>query len=81
MGFGDVKLAAMFGALLGAPLSLLTIFLAAFGGSIVGAALIARGRGGMKTALPFGVFLAPAAMIAWVWGDGWLAAYARLLHR
>ncbi len=80
MGFGDVKLAAMFGALLGPVLALATIFLAAFAGSIVGAILMARGRGGMKTALPFGVFLAPAAMIVWLWGDGWVAAYLRLLH-
>ena len=80
MGFGDVKLAAMFGALLGAPLTLFTIFLAAFAGSIVGVTLMARGRGGMKTALPFGVFLAPAAMVAWLWGDGWMAAYLRLLR-
>jgi leader peptidase (prepilin peptidase)/N-methyltransferase len=80
MGFGDVKLGAMFGALLGGPLSLVTIFLAAFAGSAVGLVMIARGRGGMKTALPFGLFLAPAAMIAYLWGGGWLAAYTRLLH-
>jgi leader peptidase (prepilin peptidase)/N-methyltransferase len=80
MGFGDVKLAAMFGALLGGPLTLLAIFLAAFAGSAVGLALILRGRGGMKTALPFGVFLAPAAMIAYLWGGPWVAAYARLLR-
>lgn len=80
MGFGDVKLAAMFGALLGPGLALLAILLAAFAGSLTGVAMMARGRGTMKTALPFGVFLAPAAMIAWVWGGPWLAAYARLLR-
>jgi leader peptidase (prepilin peptidase)/N-methyltransferase len=81
MGFGDVKLAAMFGALLGGPLSLLTILLAAFAGSIVGVVIMARGRGTMRTALPFGVFLAPAAMIAYLWGAGWVEAYTRLLRR
>ena len=80
MGFGDVKLAAMFGAVLGAPLTLLTIFLASAGGAIVGGILIARGRGGMKTALPFGVFLAPAAMIAFLWGDGWVHRYLSLFR-
>jgi len=80
MGFGDVKLAAMFGALLGAPLTLLAIFLAAFGGSLAGVTMMLRGRGGMKTALPFGVFLGPAAMIAYLWGQGWISAYLRLLH-
>jgi len=80
MGFGDVKLAGMLGALLGGPLTLLTIFLAALAGSVVGVTIMARGRGDMKTALPFGVFLAPAAMVAWLWGDGWMAAYLHLLR-
>lgn len=81
MGFGDVKLAAMFGALLGPAGTLFTIFLAAFAGSLVGVTLMARGRGGMRTALPFGVFLAPAAMVAWLWGAPIIAAYVALLHR
>ncbi len=79
MGFGDVKLAAMFGALLGGPLALLTILLASFAGSIAGVALMSRGKGGMQTALPFGVFLAPAAMIVWLWGDGWVGSFWRIL--
>jgi leader peptidase (prepilin peptidase)/N-methyltransferase len=81
MGFGDVKLAAMFGAVLGAPLTILAIFLGSFAGALVGAILMARGEGGMKTALPFGVFLAPAAMIAFLWGDGWLNAYFSLFPK
>ena len=80
MGFGDVKLAAMFGALLGAPLTLLAIFLAAFAGSTVGLVIMARGKGNMKTALLFGVFLAPAAMVSYLWGEPWITAYARLLR-
>lgn len=81
LGGGDIKLAAMFGALLGWPLTLVTLFLAALAGSLWGGWLIARGRGDGKTALPFGVLLAPAAMIAYLWGEGWLAAYVRLLGR
>jgi leader peptidase (prepilin peptidase)/N-methyltransferase len=80
MGFGDVKLAAMFGAVLGWKLALLTMFLAALGGSIWGGLLIARQQGGGKTALPFGSLLAPSAMIAFLWGDTWVAAYARLFR-
>jgi prepilin signal peptidase PulO-like enzyme (type II secretory pathway) len=80
MGFGDVKLAAMFGALLGTPLALLAILLAAFAGSVVGVTMMIRGRGTMKTALPFGVFLAPAAMVAYLWGARWVEAYTHLLR-
>ena len=81
MGGGDVKLAAMLGAVLGWPLTLLTIFLAAFAGSAWGAVLLARKKGDTMTALPFGTLLCPAAMIAWLWGDQWIAAYVSLLRR
>ncbi len=81
MGGGDVKLAAMFGAALGWKLTLVTLFLAALAGSAWGLALIASGRGSGKTALPFGTLLAPAAMLACLWGATWLEAYAQLLGR
>jgi leader peptidase (prepilin peptidase)/N-methyltransferase len=81
LGGGDIKLAAMFGALLGWPLTLVTLFLAALAGTIWGGWLIARGQGSGKTALPFGVLLAPAAMVSCLWGGDWLAAYLRLLGR
>uniref|UniRef100_A0A832MNW7 Prepilin leader peptidase/N-methyltransferase n=1 Tax=Eiseniibacteriota bacterium TaxID=2212470 RepID=A0A832MNW7_UNCEI len=79
LGGGDIKLAAMFGAVLGWKLTLLTLFLAAFAGSVWGGVLMARGQGTGRTALPFGTMLAPAAMIAFLWGADWVNAYARLL--
>jgi leader peptidase (prepilin peptidase)/N-methyltransferase len=79
MGMGDVKLAAMLGAVLGWKLTLLALFLAAAAGSIWGGLLMAAGRGHARTALPFGTLLAPAAMVAFVWGGGWFSAYLRLL--
>lgn len=81
MGGGDIKLAAMFGALLGPMGAFLTITVAAFGGALVGALLMLRGRGGLRTELPFGTFLAPGAMAVFLWGDRWLAAYLDLLRR
>ncbi len=80
MGGGDIKLAAMFGAALGWKLTLLTLFLAALAGSLWGVSLIARRRGGAQTALPFGTLLAPAAMVALLWGDGWVRAYVGLFR-
>jgi prepilin signal peptidase PulO-like enzyme (type II secretory pathway) len=58
---------------------LLTLFLAALGGTLWGATLIVRREGGGKTALPFGTLLAPAAMVAFLWGEGWTSAYLRLM--
>ncbi len=81
MGGGDIKLAAMFGVVLGGPLTLFTIFLAAASGSVWGGLLALRGRANARTELPFGTLLSPAAMVALLWGDGILRAYLRLMHR
>jgi leader peptidase (prepilin peptidase)/N-methyltransferase len=81
LGGGDIKLAAMFGALLGPLGAFLTITLAAFVGALAGALLMARGRGGMRTELPFGTCLAPAAMAVFLWGDVAVQAYLSLVRR
>ena len=81
MGYGDVKLAAMFGVVLGAPLTFLTLLLAALAGSLWGLSLVMRGRGDGRTELPFGTLLAPAAMVAFLAGDPIVNFYLRLVHR
>jgi leader peptidase (prepilin peptidase)/N-methyltransferase len=75
LGMGDVKMLAMIGAFLGWQLTLVTLVLASFSGSVVGVGLIASGRGGMQAALPFGTFLAVGAVVAAVSGDTMLAWY------
>lgn len=80
MGGGDVKLAAMFGAVLGWQLTLVTLFLAALAGSLWGGWLMWRGRGDARTALPFGTLLAPAAMVVFLWGADWIRAYTSLFQ-
>jgi leader peptidase (prepilin peptidase)/N-methyltransferase len=78
MGLGDVKLAAMLGAFLGFPGLLLTVLLASFLGSLVGLGMVALRRADGATALPFGSFLAPAAMIVLLWGPRIWAWYLGL---
>jgi leader peptidase (prepilin peptidase)/N-methyltransferase len=78
LGMGDVKMLAMIGAFLGWQHTLLTLLIASFAGSVLGAALIATGRGKAQTALPFGTFLAAGALVAAVWGDAMLAWYLGL---
>jgi leader peptidase (prepilin peptidase)/N-methyltransferase len=46
----------------------LTIFSAAAAGTVAGAILVAARRGDGRTALPFGTFLAPAAVLTGVLG-------------
>lgn len=69
MGGGDVKMLAMIGAFLGWKLVLVTLVLSSFAGSIIGLAVIAAKRGGMKYALPYGTFLALGALAASLAGD------------
>ena len=64
MGLGDVKMMLMAGAFLGWQLTLFTIFLGSLLGSIIGVLMIALRGGNMRMAIPFGVFLGPAAVIA-----------------
>ena len=69
MGFGDVKMLAMVGAFLGWKLVVLTFVLSSFLGGIAGVVLIASRRGGLASKVPFGTFLAAAALVASLWGD------------
>ncbi len=80
MGMGDVKMLGMIGAFLGAPLMGLTLVLASFAGALTGVALMAGGRGDLQRRLPFGTFLAAAAVFASLWGQpivDWYAGFYR----
>ena len=78
LGMGDVKMLAMVGAFVGWQLTLLTLMIASFSGTIIGLALIVTKRGGMKYALPFGTFLALGAAAAATVGPGLLSWYFRM---
>jgi len=64
MGGGDVKLAALLGAIAGVPGVLAALTVAVFGGACAAVALIVMRRGG--GAIPYGPFLAAAAVVAMV---------------
>jgi leader peptidase (prepilin peptidase)/N-methyltransferase len=84
MGFGDTTLMAVVGAAVGIEKSLLTIVAGAFVGAvtfvlIVGPILRVRAARRQEAfaypEVPFGVFLAPAALLVLLWGDALLAWY------
>jgi len=79
MGLGDVKMLAMIGAFLGWKGVLVSLLFASSLGSVVGLGLIAAGRGGLRSRLPFGTFLAFGGAVALLWGRALVEAYARLL--
>ena len=64
LGMGDPKMLAMIGAFVGWKLTILTLVLASFSGSIVGVALIVSRRARMQSLIPFGCFLAVGAAVA-----------------
>jgi leader peptidase (prepilin peptidase)/N-methyltransferase len=76
MGMGDVKMLGMIGAFLGAPLMALTLVLASFAGAVTGVALMTTGRGDWQRKLPFGTFLAAAAVFASLCGQPIVDWYA-----
>jgi leader peptidase (prepilin peptidase) / N-methyltransferase len=77
LGMGDVKMLAMIGAFLGWQLTLLTLMLGSFAGTIIGVLLLSTGRGTMKYALPFGTFLSIGAALAAAVGQNVLDWYLR----
>lgn len=78
MGFGDVKMMFAVGALLGWRLTLLSIFLGAFSGAIIGVFLVSRQKEkDMQTQIPFGIFLGIGAVIALLFGEQLITWYMR----
>jgi leader peptidase (prepilin peptidase)/N-methyltransferase len=80
LGMGDVTMIILIGAYLGPVLTALTLVLASFIGSIVGAFVIFFGKKDMQFALPFGSFLAPAALASLLWGLPIIDWYMNLFH-
>ena len=68
MGMGDVKMMAMVGAFAGPYGVLITIFGGSLVGAVVGIALVPLAGRSLQDTLPFGCFLAPAALIALLFG-------------
>ncbi len=77
MGMGDVKMWWMLGAFLGLY-ALLAVFLGALLGAIIAGVLMATGRMGRRTALPFGVFLAVAGVLVAFAGPQIWGSYSEL---
>ena len=74
-GLGDVKMLAMIGAFLGLRGVALTLFISTLFGSLVGLALMVRGKIQMRSRLPFGVFLAIGAIVSLFFAPALFAWY------
>jgi leader peptidase (prepilin peptidase)/N-methyltransferase len=79
MGWGDVKLAALIGLATGFPLVFLAIIMGAILGGIVAVALLIAKKRNRRQTIPFGPFLALAAMVTLLWGSNILNWYLGLM--
>lgn len=78
MGFGDFKLLAAIGALLGWQVLPTVILLSSLVGAVVGLTLIAVTGRDKNIPIPFGPYLAAAGWIAMLWGDALSDIYTGL---
>lgn len=80
MGGGDIKLMALIGLFLSAwPELVMVLAFSAFSGAIVGSALIISGRKSRQSPIPYGPFLAGAAVLVLLWGDRLWSTYLRFV--
>ncbi len=80
MGMGDIKLLAMIGTFLGIEKVCLTLFFGSVVGSLISIPLLLMGKGGWKSKLPFGPYLALGALLALFFGDtvwNWYFSFAQ----
>jgi len=75
MGYGDFKLLAVIGALVGWQKLGIVIILSAGVGAVLGGALLLIQKKDSQTQIPFGPYLATAGWVTFIWGDTILAQY------
>jgi len=79
MGWGDVKMMAMIGAVLGWQSVPAVLLLASITGAIIALPLAIRSKEGFQLAIPFGVFLGLASLVILFFGhtlfEWWLRAF------
>lgn len=80
MGGGDIKLMALNGLFLGAwPELAMVIAFSTISGAVVGSLLIISGQKSRQSPIPYGPFLAGAAVLVLMWGDSLWRIYLQFV--
>lgn len=69
MGWGDVKMAALIGLVVGFPVVFFTLIMAAILGGVVAAILLLLKKKKRREAIPFGPSLSVATIVTLIWGE------------
>jgi leader peptidase (prepilin peptidase)/N-methyltransferase len=75
MGLGDVKLMGAIGAFFGWGSVIFSVMISALVGSVVGVSLVLLRGKSMQSRIPYGPYIALAALIWMNWGSVWWYAY------
>ena len=79
MGMGDVKLLGAIGAFFGSKAVLFVLVISSFVGSIAGITMVILGCKKMQSKIPYGPYIALAALIWLFWGENIWSAYINFL--
>ncbi len=79
VGTGDIRLGALMGLYLGMPHTIIALFLAYVIGSAWAVVLLVRKRVTLKSAIPFGTFLAAASILCFLFRPAVVSWYQRTL--
>ena len=80
MGFGDVKLYALIGIVLGFKLVLLSFFLSTLFGAVIGGLALLLRVVKKRQPIPFGPFIAAGSLTAYFWGNDLINLYFQILY-
>ncbi len=80
IGGGDIRLGLLMGAMLGWQLVIVALMLAYVGGAVIALPLLLFRIKHFGDALPFGVFLVPATVVALFYGEAIIAWYFSLAY-
>ncbi len=78
MGFGDVKMAALMGLVIGYPMIFFTLILSAIIGGVVALVLLITKKKKRREGIPFGPILSIATIVTLLWGGSILNWYLGL---
>ncbi len=81
MGFGDVKLYALLGLILGFKLVLLSFFLSTLYGAVIGSLALLFRIVKKRQPIPFGPFIAAGTLTAYFWGIELIDLYLQFLKQ